>query len=348
MTARRASRVLVAGAGAVGSVTALALARAGVEVTLADPAPLGDNASGIAAGMLAPAFEAIFDDVSATHLALMRRARDLWPELAGSIGLELDRTGAMAVGGADDLAAWAERGLGLGVDLTALSPDVVGRRAPWLAKGHGGLWTQEDWRLDVNLTLLALRVAGDSAGVRAITSAVTGFSGGRARFADGRELAIDAVVVATGASGSSGLAPELATLTPIKGHILCAKDHPLSGPVVRLKGGYICPSPGGALVGSSMEVGRADREIDAGVIDRLVGLAMPYAPWLDGAKLLARAGVRAATGGGLPLVGQSNAPGVWLAVGARRNGWLLAPLIAQTLAAGLTGRLEEGDGFVFR
>jgi glycine oxidase len=38
------------------------------------------------------------------------------------------------------------------------------------------------------------------------------------------------------------------------------------------------------------------------------------------------------------MAGPAAAPGVLLAVGARRNGWLLAPLVAQTIAACVTGR----------
>ncbi|MDB5495525.1 MAG: D-amino acid oxidase family protein, partial [Phenylobacterium sp.] len=49
------------------------------------------------------------------------------------------------------------------------------------------------------------------------------------------------------------------------------------------------------------------------------------------------AGVRAATPDGLPMAGFSEAPRVILATGARRNGWLLAPLIAQVVAACVTG-----------
>jgi glycine oxidase len=50
------------------------------------------------------------------------------------------------------------------------------------------------------------------------------------------------------------------------------------------------------------------------------------------------AGVRAATPDGLPMVGASSASGVLVAAGARRNGWLLAPLVAQLIAACVTGR----------
>ena len=96
---------MVAGAGAIGSAAAVMLARAGARVVLADPAPPGDNASGVAAGMLAPVFETLFDGAAA-HLDLLRRARDAWTALAASIGLGLERAGAMAVGTRADLDGW--------------------------------------------------------------------------------------------------------------------------------------------------------------------------------------------------------------------------------------------------
>jgi len=48
-------------------------------------------------------------------------------------------------------------------------------------------------------------------------------------------------------------------------------------------------------------------------------------------------GVRAATPDGLPIVGLSKTQKVILVTGARRNGWLLAPLVAQVVAACVTG-----------
>ncbi|HWU81320.1 MAG TPA: FAD-dependent oxidoreductase, partial [Caulobacter sp.] len=48
MKVQSGARVAVAGAGALGSATALRLAQAGFVVTVFDPAPLGANASGVA------------------------------------------------------------------------------------------------------------------------------------------------------------------------------------------------------------------------------------------------------------------------------------------------------------
>ena len=73
-------RVLVAGAGALGSTLALVLQREGARVTLVDPAGVGDNASGVAAGMLAPAFEATLDPASEGHFGLLAQARGLYEE----------------------------------------------------------------------------------------------------------------------------------------------------------------------------------------------------------------------------------------------------------------------------
>ena len=61
-------------------------------------------------------------------------------------------------------------------------------------------------------------------------------------------------------------------------------------------------------------------------------------PQLAEATFAMAAGIRGATADGLPMVGPSQAPRVMLAVGARRNGWLLAPLIAGIVTACVTGR----------
>src|SRR5438045_810824 len=99
-------RVVVAGAGAIGSVCALVLARHGAQVLLADPASMGDNASGVAAGMLAPACEALLDPQSSGHYPLLKDARTAWDRALPDLARALDRSGAVlqAADGADLLA----------------------------------------------------------------------------------------------------------------------------------------------------------------------------------------------------------------------------------------------------
>ena len=109
-------RVIVAGGGAVGSATALELAARGAAVTLTDPAPVGANASGVAAGMLAPAMEAALDPLSGGHFALFKAARELWPDFIERHRLQVEphRCGAVWTGGADAAAKL------LGIDIALL------------------------------------------------------------------------------------------------------------------------------------------------------------------------------------------------------------------------------------
>src|SRR5688572_15795531 len=101
-------KVRIAGAGALGLCSALALAEAGCRVEVYDPAADADNASGVAAGMLAPAFESVLDPVSAAHFEIYSQGRDLWPAFAARAGVELDRRGALWVGDAARAEVHAE------------------------------------------------------------------------------------------------------------------------------------------------------------------------------------------------------------------------------------------------
>jgi glycine oxidase len=311
METKLRARVAVAGAGAIGSAVALALARAGLEVTVFDPRPLGDNASGVAAGMLAPVAEAVFDPVSASHLQLLRRARDRWPAFVEGLDLPVLREGLRVEGDAAWLSGVATRFQALGAPFERLDEALV---------------SAEDWRIEARSALATLRGAAQAQGA--------GFEP-RAFAADDLP-AFSAVVLATGAGDASRLAPELAALTPIKGQILRADRGPGTGPVIRGEGVYICPGESPAI-GATMETGRTDLTIDPAATEGLRAAAIRLRPELADAVLTTEVGVRATTPDGLPLVGWSATPGVMLAVGARRNGWLLAPLVADLVAAYLKG-----------
>jgi glycine oxidase len=277
--------------------------------------------------MLAPVFEAVLDPEAAPHFDLLLAARDLWPALEVRAGVQLDRSGALAAGRVGWLAGVSAAITRLGLHATEIPRRAAETLAPGLAADLDGvLMNREDWRLDARAALAALRAAATAAGVAFSDAPV------RARHADGL------LVLATGAGeGLADIAPEVARLAPIKGHILRLMAAEIGGVTVRGDGVYVTPADGGLAVGATMEVGLSDATPDPSQAAPLLAKGAALFPALADAPYELQAGVRAATPDGLPLVGFSAAPGVILATGARRNGWLLAPLVARVVAALATG-----------
>jgi glycine oxidase len=154
----------------------------------------------------------------------------------------------------------------------------------------------------------------------------------------------DATVLAAGYETRRWIdvAPALAALQPIKGHVLHFQGGPTGGATVRGPAGYAAPQRTGVVFGATMEPGRADLALDTTAVADLHAAAIEMLPVLAAVPFAARTGVRAATPDGRPLVGPV-ADRLWLATGARRNGWLLAPLIAQAVVEGLQGRAVRGE-----
>jgi glycine oxidase len=322
----RGASVTVAGAGALGLSAALALADAGCSVRVCDPAGQG-RASAVAAGMLAPVFEAALDPENAGDLDLLLAARNLWPGLAARAAVAIDRAGTAAVGSETWLAEVRARLARLGLRGADLPGGLLHDLAPGLAPGLMGLLVREDWRLEPRPALAALRRAAEAAGV--VFEAVAVAERGDAEW----------LVIATGADRTlAAVAPELSHLAPIKGQILRFADVRGGGICLRGEGAYAVPASDGLAVGATMEPGVEDTAVDPGALAPLVAATGRLFPALDGATFGVSAGVRAATPDGLPMAGPSRTAGVILAVGARRNGWLLAPLVAQVVAACVQGR----------
>lgn len=320
--------MIVIGAGVLGLCTAAELGARGHAVTVVDPG--GPNASAVAAGMLAPALESLLDNLSPDRAALLKRARDLWPAVAGANGLKLHRDGADWRG--PDAADALNRLHGLG---------FVARPI------EGGLTTPDDWRIDVGSALTALARAP---GVSVVRGRVVRLAGEGRRWrveaGDGRVWFSPTVVLATGADPAiAGLPDPIAAVVnsvePIRGQLTTVVT-PAPPRVIRASTVYVAPGEGGVVIGATMEPGRRDLEPDAAESLRQVeaGLALLGAAGEAGAV---RVGVRGATPDGLPLAGPSGEPGLHLALAPRRNGWLMGPLVAQVVADGIEGRAPMAD-----
>ena len=332
MRALSGLRIAIAGGGVFGLGVAASCVLSGAEVTVFDPARLGRNASGAAAGMLAPALECVLERSSKGEHQLLRRGYAAWPGFAAKLGLaqppEL-KAGAIYVGTEGEIADVHAGLAALDTRAEGLSPAEARRLQPALADSHlNALYVGEDGRIDPQAMLRGLEQVLLDNGSQFRGEALTASAAG----------GFEAVVLAAGYQSNTwaAQAPELACLTPIKGHVLHYAGGVTSGPVVRSRAGYAAPQTSGAVYGATMEHGRSNLELDPTLVAGLEQGAAALFPVLARTPFTARTGVRAATPDGRPMVGRS-ASGVYVATGARRNGWLLAPVVAEAMVRVLQG-----------
>lgn len=314
------TEVLIIGAGVLGLCTAVELTRRSHDVLVLDSG--GQNASSVAAGMIAPALEAALDDASPDHAGLLREARDLWDAFAADLSIDL-RPGPARWIGADSEALFAR--------LTALG-FAVSRRGD-------GLAIPEDAQVDPPSALAAMVAALPRPLLRATALKLTPTAEGWSVMTDAGPIEAGTLVVATGAARAiPGLPDPVVTLVadilPVRGQIGWMADRPGEG-VLRTQGAYLAPSRGGTLVGATMEPGRRDLDQDPASGAALLAVAAPLLGPTPMGGVEWRIGIRGATRDGLPMAGPSGAPRLHLALAPRRNGWLLGPLVGRVVADGI-------------
>lgn len=318
--------ILIVGAGVLGLSTAATLRARGHAVTVVDPG--GPNASSVAAGMIAPAMESAVENAPRDRANLFRAAAALWPDFARRTDVVLAPALAEWRGdGADDIH---ERLLRLGFAAERVAQAV---RAP------------EDMRISPTPALARM-----GEGLRRIEGRVESISvvdaGWAITLGDGRDLAADVVVLATGADAARSL-PEaaqaaLAAVQPVRGQIGLVAE-PLTDRTLRGPGGYVTPVEGGVVVGATMETGRRDLEPDEATSDRLLKAAEALlGQRVDASRIDWRVGIRGASEDGLPLAGLV-APGLAVALAPRRNGWLLGPLVGEVVADAIEGHAPRAE-----
>jgi D-amino-acid dehydrogenase len=148
----------------------------------------------------------------------------------------------------------------------------------------------------------------------------------------------DAVVVATGA-----WLPELARRYGVSAGLVAGRGYsfsvavdsaPVPGPIYFPKQRVACTPIGDRLrIGGTMEFGDADDALHPGRIEAIVAAARPLlsgVDWDDRRDVWV--GSRPVTADNLPLIGQTRAPGVWVAGGHGMWGITLGPVTGQLLA----------------
>ncbi|HEV7772266.1 MAG TPA: glycine oxidase ThiO [Conexibacter sp.] len=164
----------------------------------------------------------------------------------------------------------------------------------------------------------------------------------------GADIHADQVVIAAGAwAGALDGLPAHARVPvrPVKGQIMRLRDPagaggiPLLTRTIRMQPGYLVPRGDGRYVlGATMEEQGFDTAPTAGGIFELLRDAIELVPGVSELQIEeVAAGLRPGTPDNAPVLGPGALRGLQWAAGCFRHGILLAPVVADTLAATLTG-----------
>ena len=350
---------VVLGGGVIGLAVARALARRGLSVIVVERGQPGAEASGAAAGMLAPQAEA---DKADEFFRLACASRDLYPAFSAAlkeetgIDVEFDQTGTLylALNEEDEHEVQArfhwqsQRGLAV----ERLTSEEARALEPHISPAtRGALRFPLDTQVENRRLMTALVAACERYGVRLLTGTQASallIERGRSAGVETSQGKLSAanVVVACGAwtsllkLGERGLTPP--RVEPVRGQMLqFAARPPLVRHVVYSARGYLVPRRDGRLLaGSTMERAGFDKSVTGAGAQEILAHALEIAPRLGHLPLIdSWAGLRPRAADDLPVLGAcAEIAGLFYATGHYRNGILLAPITGEIIADVVTGQ----------
>ncbi len=341
-------KILVVGGGIIGCATAYELAKVGCAVTLLERATPGAEASGAAAGLLAP-----LGDSSETFRDLAMASWRLYPgvvrELRERTGIDVEhvtRGTIYPLYTADDVRAAEERArraeeLDLGVEAWDRG-DVQAHEPALATKVGGAMFVRGDHWVNNQRLVVAYAQAAVAAGVALITGCAVSrviVEDGHARgvVAEGERYEADVVVLAAGA-WTAALAASFGARLPVEPRRgqMAALTHipPVLRHVIHGEDVYLVPRPSGELlIGATVERVGFQRAVTALGIAGLLQAAIDLVPALGGLPISRTwFGFRPWAPDSMPILGPwPGVDGLWVATAHFRNGILLAPITAKVM-----------------
>jgi glycine oxidase len=326
------------GGGVIGLASAWRAQEAGLDVCVLERDRAGSGASRVAAGILAPESEA--EPGSEPFVRFARRSLDLYPRFVEELGV--------------DVGFWPS-----GMLVVAVDPDEVDqithefRGLEWLTASAcralepglspaicGGLLSDREASVDPRRLVAALAARVEvREGVEVVSIARDSVT-----TSTGETLAAGRVVVCAGAwSGLAGV-----PVRPVKGQVVRLRGELPTQRMIRTEHVYVVPRRNGeVVVGATVEERGFDTTVTAGAVHELLREGYRVLPELAELELVdASAGLRPGSPDNGPLVGEWE-DGVLVATGHYRNGILLAPVTAETIAAILTGAEPPAESLPF-
>ena len=350
---------IIAGGGVIGLTSAWRAAKRGARVCVLEAERPAAGATGVAAGMLAPAGEASWgeDALLSLNLESLRRWPTFTDELqeASEVEIGFAQRGALHVAldrdEAEALRRRYELHRQLGLESEWLTGGACRKLEPGLATAvRGGANVPGEASVDPRRVVAALLAALDREGVAVhgdarVVSSERREGSWRLDTADGRSFSGAAVVLAAGCwSGQLDWVPAESRppVRPVKGEILTLSGPPGEPVCERIVAGdrvYMVPRADGRLiVGATVEEKGFEVTVTAGGVHELLREAYRLIPEIAELELgETAAGLRPGTPDNAPLIGSSATEGLLIASGHFRNGVLQAPLTADCIAALLAG-----------
>ena len=328
--------VITAGGGIIGLSLALELRQRGADVLVLDRGEPGREASSAAAGMLAAADPA-------TPVELRRFAIEsarLYPgfvrrleDLSGSM-VDFRQQGTVVLLETPDAPSGH----------TKLSADELRRLEPALGPGRQFAFFLQENSVDPDLLSQAAVKAARRAGVEirshSAVQRMNSQNGAVEVLTEAERLVGRVAINCQGAWAGAPIRPrkgQMCYLRPQKaGLIRC---------VVRAPDLYLVPrSSGKILVGATVEDAGFDKSVEPETVNKLHRDAIALVPELSIADMIESwAGLRPGTPDDLPIMGETETPGIMISSGHFRNGILLAPAAAKIMADLIMGRTPEID-----
>ena len=343
--------VLIIGGGIIGCSIAAELSRAQIRVLLLERDRIGCEASGEAAGMLAPQAENIPSGPFLDHCLKSREMfgplQTLLKEETG-IDIEYIHSGILylLLTEEDEFRGkrMFEEQRARGLRVERWDRQQVLEAEPQVTPAvRGALYFPDDHQVHNARMVRALSLMGARRGVAIMEGTpVTGLVRDKDRVLGVRSLTetyyAGKVVIAAGAwSGGIGELPDQQIpIRPARGQLLSLETRgDFFRHILYTQQAYLVPRLNGELiVGSTVEFAGFEKHVTVGGIEALLASARRLVPTLGSRPILkAWAGFRPWTADELPYLGEvSGSPGLYVASGHYRNGILLAPVTGQLMA----------------
>ena len=334
------SDVVIAGAGIIGLSLAIELRRAGASVVVLDRGEPGSESSSAAAGMLVtadpdtnPALKPLANASAALYSTFVDEL-----ELRSGIDVSYENRGALYVATGDEQFLFP-----------GLPPAEVRLLEPALAEYPCVHFLKEqsvDPRRLVQAALLTAKHLGVAVHHEAFVEGVTLTADHHLQAKTVRGSYVTATFVNCAGAWAREISGISIPTRPVKGQMLVVISHHCElQHVIRSHHVYLVPRKGGrVLIGSTVEEAGFDKVVDPSTIQKLHQAAANLVPAIGEGKMVeAWAGLRPGSPDDLPILGPGRLPGTYVASGHFRNGILLAPITAVSMAELIQGRQPRVD-----